>query len=267
MDTLREVVIDEARWPRMFAKLRRAGMYSTCGCAGCTSCQRAAKRFVRGIGRHGAIRAPSGIHAQWNRGGYGVVSQSVGDGVLHVLINGDEAPTISDLAYTSYDIETEVPLRDVVNAHLTWQLTPAKRRDLLSAWGEDRSRDVWMGPARLFGFPERLTSEQRASLKRPGLYLIYWPTGHYVGKAEAQSLESRIGQHVREIRSMCGSSVKHQVFWLPLNPNQGIKAREEKLHRNIIEVARRTVGDPRKLSQEQLFRIMGFTNAKIGGEI
>ncbi|GEM_PF-3482532 len=180
---LRDAVIDETRWPKIFRTLQSAGLFSSCGCSGCGDCQAAARRFVRGVTRYAHYTGP---HQRFRFGDrYPVLTRSLGDQRIQLLVDSARAPSIVDLRIEREEQETEFDATkaECCGGPRSWAeiwggwraaTTPCihgdirEHKDLSKAPGVPvLASSGWCGPLRLDLF-SRIPVEAR------GLYVIRW---------------------------------------------------------------------------------------------
>ena len=94
MTPLRNVVIDETRWPRMFEKLRRVGLYADCSAKRCEACNASAQRFLLGL-----VRSSRAIHLHraLGRQNGAVLRRPLAGRLWSLLLRLDAPPRIMDL--------------------------------------------------------------------------------------------------------------------------------------------------------------------------
>lgn len=130
MNTLQNVVIDEARWPRIYANLRRAGFNLRCSCNGCASCQARAKRFMFQLA-HSAQSYRSIINNRSRHSDIIILRKQVGSRCYSLFVRTSSPPRIIDLNVDSPPIklfeDTEYPeeeIRGPVNVSINWTSNP-----------------------------------------------------------------------------------------------------------------------------------------------
>ncbi len=225
MDRLQEVVIDEARWPRMFAKLRRAGFRARCGCYGCESCQTKARRFVRGLSQESSY---TGSYIPYQRGSRLVtIDRDFGNRRVGLLIDMRREPKVIDISIRpendneQAEVVTAMGEDTVWNAAIDyrskWPGGEATKRHLKSVPKTIMEEDypniatglAWVGFA-TFEDLSRLPSD-------PGLYLIVWENGAYLGSTgDSQGIQNRVKQHLAAFK---------KIGFVPLNPKNFRKFR------------------------------------------
>jgi len=94
MSPLHDVVIDETRWPRMFEKLRRVGLYADCSGKRCKACSASAQRFLLGLAR--SSRAIH-LHRMRDRQDGAVLRRPLAGRSWSLLLRLDSPPRIMDL--------------------------------------------------------------------------------------------------------------------------------------------------------------------------
>lgn len=277
MNTLQEVVIDETRWPRIFGALRRAGLYSSCGCTGCASCQSAARRFLRGAAR-GARYAGSYQRSRWGAR-YPLFRRRLGGRQVSVILDTVDDPAIVDVALSP-------------DAELRTETVKLRARD--PVWEEAiRSRSHWpkgdgKDPVpRLLTVPRIIAPHPNAQWRKGasfadysrvpsalGLYLIVWPNGAYLGKATElnRGIRKRIGEHVREHLQWSFAAVtdtahlnQFKVYWLPMEgAASGTVAELERRYLNTISLRPQQEKAEGRASAARLaaYRAAGFRNRK-----
>lgn len=206
MDTLREVVIDEARWPRMFAKLRRAGYYASCGCAGCKTCDGAARRFTLGLARtsrrdRGQVQGqPSRWTGHFGRNRMGFL---IDDSVPALVDVQPQASLPEDAGE-----EQEGNWVPALRGRAVWPpsyLAPVVEGVPQAVHGTAVSSFSWRGPIPLHQY-QRLP-------KTRGLYLIVWPNGAYLGSAtSSEGLRGRVRDHRNNFYKMNYNHPLLQIF-------------------------------------------------------
>ncbi len=283
MDTLREVVIDEARWPRMFAKLQRAGMYSSCGCAGCGRCQDAARRLVRGVARIGQFsRSPElGADRATSR-------WAIGDRSIHLTRMGSGGSTIVDVdverasAGASAE-DDELTLKGVLTSVATHVKSDPGRQsarsalDIAIASASEhaglKSRGLadiwsrkWEGPLSQVAMRNRSEGDFKDATS--GLYLWLWRRGRYLGSTV--NLRKRTFEHLKCFEEFnLSDRPSLRVYWLPLkkpasvrqSDEEWLKDIEERVLTAIAEAGARTSAN--RLGRAAQFARFGFTNKKV----
>jgi hypothetical protein len=282
MDTLQELEIDELRWPRMFSKLRRAGLYSSCGCAGCGSCQAAARRFVRGVAR--GARYAGGSPGSRYGASHPVYTRTLGDRRFGLLLNTDDVPAVVDIDVGQPQGEPDADeelWQDVLATRRHWPTSELLQR-LKTAIDKAaidpplraaiRARN-WLGPIGWMGIeasvpaiPSKMAGARgyaHPNLPLRGLYLVLWEGGAYLGSAYQQerTIRGRLLEHRRGLQRFNKVDRNHRIWWLPLSEKSAEDIRS-------IEVALLTFisqSVPQAQSQPlaQRFRSAGFTNASL----
>lgn len=269
MSSLRDAVIDEVRWPRMFQTLRRAGLYRDCGCAGCGSCQAAARRFVLGVAR-GARRTrwTSVNDAPARRTIYG---RAYGGRRFGFLVDGWPHPTILDL------VAEPAPNDEAVEEHEggLWATAIQKGRKWPDeAASKEWQKDIW--PAHIWesdnGKKGVVTFADIEKVpKESGLYLIVWPHGAYLGMSKLsvdssgrsnQGIYGRVARHRRAYEEFSwnkpslGQKRLIRVYWLRTKPSVNLANVEGAYLKRIL-------GEPlpaSKTGKVERYQEKGFRN-------
>lgn len=218
MNTADEVMVDEVRLPRMFRKMRSAGLYRRCGCAGCAPCVDSARQLLRGIAASAQSVRPYRPERWGNR--YRMFSRLLGPRMVDVLADVSAAPTIVDVnvhpapdseppddapepADADAGGEGELPLATLlarrIPADLTARGSTRPLRDLVASAGIPGVPAISFAPP--LGMAALTAAGGLARLPTgPGLYLVQWNSGQYLGIA--RSLRSRIAQHVDSLQRL-----------------------------------------------------------------
>lgn len=287
---LREAIIDETRWPKIFRTLQSAGLFSSCGCSDCGHCQAAARRFLRGITRHAQYAGP---HQRFRFGDrYPVLARSLGDQRFNLLIDSAHAPSIVALR-----IEREVPEGEWERSinepsgrcavgRLSWQHVwgdwtssggPPEHRNIGALQDQlvENVRSGWCGPTtwqlNQQDIPDDATNPVR------GLYVIRWMGPRevdgtekiapcaYVGMAGANpndngSIRKRVYNHSKDwdyFHLGVSDGPTCRIFWHQLILPKGADAAN-----NVISQAERSIRqailrlDPRIRARDDLERLV-----------
>lgn len=170
-----EIMVDELRFGRMFNRLQRAGMYRRCGCAGCAPCAESARRLLRGVAQSGVF---SGFYQpdRWGQR-YRVYQRPMSGGTVNVLTDTADQPTVVDVSVEPDDgSQEEVSLGNV-----------------LMKKAPDRHRVAVEAVSRQFPLRFREVTQLQRVSEGPGLYVIQWGSGQYLGKADR--LRRRLLEH------------------------------------------------------------------------
>jgi predicted GIY-YIG superfamily endonuclease len=96
-----EYEIDEVRMPRMFANMRKAGMYRRCACAGCGPCRSQAQSLLRRVSRYGRSRGSFNPQRWGDR--FQISSARVGNRLMNVLTDfGGGVPRVVDTSFRAW---------------------------------------------------------------------------------------------------------------------------------------------------------------------
>jgi hypothetical protein len=265
MDTLREVVIDEARWPRMFAKLRRAGMYRSCGCTGCGDCQAAARRFITGLARS--------AHAAGSRNArYPIYSRSLGERQFHLTVDTQDQPLVVDITTDSAQVGPsgdEELWSDIIGKRANWP-TGVARSDVQAALHnavvlpELRRRIItrqWRGNIGWSSIASGVPSLD-GNVPLRGLYLVIWPSGAYLGSArgERRTIQGRLREHRLGLERFDKVDPEHRIWWLPLS--EMTPAQIESIETALLTHIHNRIATGGRTVAERL-RSAGFTNAAL----
>ncbi|QTN24334.1 hypothetical protein HZ992_04860 [Rhizobacter sp. AJA081-3] len=274
MDTLREVVIDEARWPRMFAKLRRAGMYSSCGCAGCGGCQAAAQRFVRGIARGARYVGAWGGRPQG--GPLSVFRSILAPRPMNVLVGGDAAaPAVIDISIDPIALgegveEHEDPTWRAAIASRAWRAGAAPRLSAIPEKIPGHPQSRWQGPVSFLDISRAGPNLDRVLPPKRGLYLIVWPHGAYLGlSAQHKGIQARVLDHLKEYYGFSFGPLSNEqrsqfrVYWLDMH-NHGKPAITAMERSYLNSIIRRPLAEEPRATPERraAYGLIGFRNRK-----
>jgi hypothetical protein len=261
MNSLRDAVIDERRWPKMFQTLRRVGLYSSCGCVGCGACQAAARWFVLGVARGARQRARAGVLDSPRR--RATYDRAFGGRRFGFLVDPWPQPTIVDLAAEPAGEEEDEGGRwlDAINSR-NWP--GPQTRERLQNLGTDLQGDVWKGPVTFM--------DVSSVPKEAGLYLIAWDHGAYLGKATKDATTSkgifgRVDEHRRayeEFSFRPPSEAQRRnirVYWLetPKGSSKATTSNKERLYLNRI-LGRTPDGATKDRRLQPQYAALGFRN-------
>lgn len=256
MHALRDVVIDETRWPRMFEKLRQAGFYRKCNCGHGCGCQLSAKRFLRGIAL-GAARELS--TRAWRSPRLAAYARNVGRRRVRLLVDRTRQPVVVDVAVSIVPGEGEVWEYDVTLPKACagtwksiWEDGPPKqatRRNQQIAAAVAVTHPMhtgWCGPTGWAKFTSNVPADAK------GLYLLRWPDGRsegaYLGKSEkgSSTILMRLKSHYRcwrrfQLVATPGAPMPGQVaiYWRPIITDdlKDIEKAEDDVLTGILRVA------------------------------
>lgn len=211
-----EILVDELRFGRMFNRLQRAGMYRRCGCAGCAPCAESAQRLLRGVAQSGSF---SGYYQpdRWGQR-YRVYQRPLGSGTVNVLTDTADQPTVVDVRVDPDD----GPQEEYSLGNVLMRQAPASRRGVV----EQVSRQFALR------FHE-VTQLQRVS-DAPGLYVIQWPGGQYLGKAD--KMRRRLLEH-RALMLRYGIDPTTRKWFVALTPGS-----PQSLEHQILKALEAVVG-------------------------
>lgn len=281
MSAFDEVVIDEVRFPRMFGSMRRAGMYGRCGCAGCPPCRNAAQRLLRGIARSPQASAPYRPDQWGNR--YRTLSRRIGRRKVSVLADMDgAAPTVVDVAVGDSDAPSFDDARvdmDADGAGAGSAPIDADAHASADAGGDDSQGELSLSKLISDGVPDASTAiGSTAKLRKlvaeiprtrfpkftlventdasdapdtPGLYLIQWPGGQYLGKSN--QLRSRIRQHLAALQRYRVTRSLYKFYFAKVSGN--VRQVEKQILTELVKTA--GSGDEQI---EKKFFLLGMTN-------
>jgi hypothetical protein len=269
MASFDEVVVDEARFPRMFTTFRRSGMYRRCRCAGCPPCRNAAQRLLRGIASSGTL---SGLYRPEKWGDrYRVYARPLGSNIVSVLTDVSANPTIVDV---SVDPRLEGPIDGDSPAARDGQENEFSLRPLLvkglTATSRHFANDIQKmtietpsGTAidlRKIRFSSQRNVARLAAGEidqipaSPGIYLVQWSGGQYLGKGD--NLRDRIRGHLEGLKRF-GANLNAYSLYYSLQSQPRVI--EKAILTSLIKIGRRHV----PLSPiKDTFNRMTFTNHK-----
>lgn len=263
MSSLRDAVIDEVRWPRMFQTLRRAGLYRDCGCAGCGSCQAAARRFLLGSARTAYFRGftPSSRNAAVAR-----FERPLGHRSLSLLAERQRGwPTIVNVSLASnrpeaWGEDDEGSWPQAI-AGRTWPSSAHVRRLTSVPFNVGAApTHSWKGPVLLSDY-----ARPNALPRAPGLYLLIWADGAYLGSATSSGgIYQRIREHHEGVLRLSygpPEPSKYKVYYLQLR--NGDEARDfERRYLNAIIHFNQAAPLAATPVRQQRYKDQGFRNRK-----
>jgi len=282
MAPLRDVVIDETRWPRMFEKLRRAGFFRECSCGHGCRCQLSAKRFLRGLALGAAPELSMAASRSPRLAAY---ARNLGHRRVRLLVDRTQQPVVVDVAVSIAPGEGEVWQHDVTlpkACTATWdwiwrhgppnQATVRNGRIAQVADTVPDIRSGWCGPANWTNFRSRIPTDDK------GLYLIRWPDGRsegaYLGRSYQASgtILGRLNGHYQywrhfQLVATPGAPAPQDVriYWLPLDTRR-IDAAEDRALSGILQAGGYNLRGqarqyPARLEErQQAYRRVGFGN-------
>lgn len=282
MHALRDVVIDETRWPRMFEKLRRAGFFRECSCEHGCRCQLSAKRFLRGLALGAAPELSMAAPRSPRLAAY---ARNVGQRRVRLLVDRTQQPVVVDVAVSMALADGEVwegEVPRVQRCDRTWNwIWLTDSRNGRSARNQAIARVAtavpaiasgWCGAANWTNFRSHVPPTAR------GLYLIRWPDGPvegaYLGRSHEGSgrILTRLNSHYENWRhfrlvSTPGAARPEDVkiYWLPVNTGS-INDVEDRALTGILQAGGYQLNGqprqyrPRRAERQRAYRAMGFGN-------
>lgn len=233
------VEIDPARFPRMFTRLRQGGLYRHCDCAGDCDCQGAARRLLRQVVQRG--QDLGALRATRSGSRYRVFEYPVRDRSVKVVADLRDGPVVMDAHVTpsvaqAGDGETEQEVD--VGALLTRRLPSAVPQHI-------RAKVQSFQPPP--GTPQLVLMRSIATVpSKPGLYVLQWSGGQYLGKAD--NLRKRLTQHQAAMRRLGLNPMHYQMY-------VGVTAADPRpMERAILQALAQLAGGSDK------FRRLGMTN-------
>jgi hypothetical protein len=205
-----EVLVDELRFGRMFQRLRRAGLYRRCGCAGCAPCAEAAKGLLRGVAQSGRF---SGYYRpeRWGER-YRVYERPTHSGTVSVLTDMAQQPTVVDVNVASDDMpQEEFTLGDLLEKRLPPGASPDLKKFVRT---ELVPKVPGPEPKKLKPLIFLEASWDSPLPETSGLYVIQWNNGQYFGKADI--LRRRLMEHRTAMLRYGLNPANFQIYYAKL---------------------------------------------------
>jgi hypothetical protein len=232
------VVVDEARFGRMLGNLRRAGMYRHCSCAGCGDCGQAARKLLQSIvarGQFAGVYRPQQLGQRFH-----VYQYPLRDKQVNVLTDTAGVPTVVDVNVDNVDSDSEPQEELGLGSLLAKKLpssAPQKVRTFLGTFTPTATP--------LFQFVSGIAKVP----KTKGLYVLQWPNGQYLGKAD--NLYDRLLKHQQSMRRF-GLNPTHYKMYVATTAGD-----PRSVEKNILETLAKQIGGVGNFRRQ-----LGMTNIK-----
>jgi hypothetical protein len=257
-----EVMIDELRFPRMVSRLRKGRMISRCNCVGCPPCKQRARRLVRGIVRNPQLSKPYRPEVWGDR--FRQLTRWFGNRAVNVITDNAQTPSVLDVDVGNRnDIDSPDDV-DAASAPPDYD-DSAENADssgeefeaigtLLEKHSKAR-QGLALGTGGALGrqFVKIRGTGSLSSLARklptgPGVYLIQWRGGQYLGKSD--NLQSRVLDHAAGLERFRRMSFDFDLYYSAApNPRDA--------ESNIFMALKSRLSAP---SPIETFRPIGMTN-------